>query len=214
MCEKTCEVSGCFHECQQLATHQSALRAKHSYLATDINAAEVASNLSYMHRHRQTAVRGLNTFHGPLCPWSHLSGSFEAFLSACCLEPFFPACFSLSWPACLYPPLACHLCQPAAWAEERVMKEPWSPCSLQLSKKLSLCSQQRHSLGCCIFCSDCRATTSTLHSPTGIPKDFLAIMHTGRYQLLCVVAIVVHNDTSTVYHYTCNSATCKQQLIQ
>jgi len=110
MCEKTCEVSGCFHECQQLATHQSALRAKHSYLATDINAAEVASNLSYMHRHRQTAVRGLNTFHGPLCPWSHLSGSFEAFLSACCLEPFFPACFSLSWPACLYPPLACHLC--------------------------------------------------------------------------------------------------------
>ena len=42
--------------------------AKHSYLATDIRAAEVASNLSYMHRHRQMAVPGLDTFQGPLCP--------------------------------------------------------------------------------------------------------------------------------------------------
>ncbi len=36
-------------------------------------------------------------------------------------------------------------------------------------------------------------------------------MDTGGCQLLCVVAVVTHNDTSAVYHYTCNTATCKQQ---
>lgn len=45
----------------------------HSYLATDIGPAEAASHLSYMHKHRQISVLGLDTFQGPVCLWSHWS---------------------------------------------------------------------------------------------------------------------------------------------
>ena len=35
-------------------------------------------------------------------------------------------------------------------------------------------------------------------------------MHIGRYQLLCIAADVVHNDTSAVYHHGITSAVQQQ----
>ena len=111
------------------------------------------------------------------------------------------ACFSLPLPAWLYPLLACQLCQHglASWWWRSL-----DACALRkLTAYLAFAASEGNHwatrLRCCIFCSKCRAATYILHSPIEKAIDFLAITHTCRYQLLCVIVVVVHGDTSVVY---------------